>query len=234
MPFTTILFDLDHTLLDSDESERLAFADTMVNIGIESNDEHLATYQRINSSLWKRVELGELSPNEVKHLRFEQLLSVLDLDADAGYMAEHYVEALGAHGELYPGARELLDTVVGNAQLALITNGLRSVQRARIERLHLGDYFSAVAISGELGIAKPDPAIFHHLLAELDHPSAEECIIVGDSLSSDIAGGHNAGIATCWYNRSGSSSGDANPTIEVTSLDQVVSALGLPISPSGQ
>lgn len=227
MPFTTILFDLDHTLLDSDQSERLAFADTMVNIGIESNDEHLATYQRINSSLWKRVELGELSPNEVKHLRFGQLLQVLDVDADAGHMAEHYVGALGAHGQLYPGARELLDTVAGNAELALITNGLSSVQRARIERLGLADYFSAVVISGELGIAKPDPAIFHHLFAELDHPPIDECIIIGDSLSSDIAGGHNAGIATCWFNRSGSSRDGINPTIEVTSLDQIARSIGL-------
>ncbi|MDW3177078.1 MAG: YjjG family noncanonical pyrimidine nucleotidase [Acidimicrobiia bacterium] len=227
MGFTTVLFDLDHTLLDSDESERLAFEETMRSVGVGEPSDHLATYQEINVGLWKQVEASELSPNDVKWLRFERLLAALEVDADPIETSETYASALGTHGQLYAGARELLEQLGQRAALGLITNGIGEVQRARIERLQLNTHFSAIAISGELGISKPDPAIFDVILADLGSPTASDAIIVGDSLTSDIAGGLNAGIATCWYNRSGGTSGNVNPTFEVTSLDQIVPAIGL-------
>lgn len=227
MGFTTVLFDLDHTLLDSDESERLAFEETMRSVGVGEPSDHLATYQEINVGLWKQVEASELSPNEVKWLRFERLLAEVEVDADPIETSETYASALGTHGQLYAGARELLEQLGQRAALGLITNGIGEVQRARIERLQLNTHFSAIAISGELGISKPDPAIFDVILADLGSPTASDAIIVGDSLTSDIAGGLNAGIATCWYNRSGGTSGNVNPTFEVTSLDQIVPAIGL-------
>ena len=226
-----MLFDLDHTLLDSDASERLAFEATARSVGIEEPHRHLVAYQALNRALWKKVERGELSPNEVKTKRFEELVSMIDVDVDPVAMGEKYVNDLGAHGELYPGAIDVLEAVVETSQLALITNGIGAVQRARIERLGIGGFFSAIAISGELGMAKPDPAIFEHVFDMLGHTRDRSAggdrgaIIVGDSLSSDILGGHNAGIATCWFNRLNEPSGPIEPTMEVTALTQVAPAL---------
>ncbi len=227
MTFTTVLFDLDHTLLDSDESERLAFDVTMQTIGVADPSKILATYREINSGLWKQVELGEQSPNDVKVLRFERLLAMLNIDADPTWVSGQYASALGSHGELYAGALAMLTHVGQHAQLGLITNGIGQVQRARLERLQLSSHFAGIAISGELGVSKPDPAIFDLLLTDLGSPSMSDTVIVGDSLSSDIAGGQNAGIATCWFNRTAAPSMDAQPTFEVSSLDQIAPALGL-------
>jgi len=222
--FTTILFDLDHTLLDSDASEALAFDHTLRSIGVDEPAQHLDAYRTINSALWKRVELGELSPNEVKSLRFVQLLEHLGIDGDPEAMGQTYVGGLGSFGELYPGARELLDAC-SSARLGMVTNGIGAVQRARIERLDLGDYFEGVAISGEVGVAKPEPAIFDHLgFGALDPTTT---VMIGDSLTSDIAAGHNAGFATCWFDRHNAGIPTENPpTMTVTSLREISALLG--------
>lgn len=225
MAYTTVLFDLDHTLLDSDESERLAFSVTMQAFGVAEPSDHLRIYREINRELWASVERGERTPNDVKTLRFEQLIDLLDLAADPIEVADRYTGELGANGSLYPGVPEMLDEVGRSARLALVTNGIGSVQRARIDRLGLDDHVSAVAISGELGVSKPDAAIFDHVFAGLGGPDRSSAIIVGDSLTSDMAGGHNAGIATCWYNPHGAVTTEPTPTLEVRSIDEIAPAL---------
>lgn len=223
--YTTVLFDLDHTLLDSDESERLAFVQTLRSFEVDKPDAHLESYKRINSALWKAVERGERSPNEVKTLRFEQLLDELDLATDPVEVAERYTTELGAQGELFPGVSEMLHEVGSWAQLGLVTNGIGAVQRARVDRLGLDEHLSAIAISGELGVSKPNPQIFEHIFEELGRPDRSTTIMVGDSLSSDIAGGHNAEIATCWYNPHGAQALAPSPTLEVGSIDELAPAL---------
>jgi len=200
MSYETVLFDLDHTLLDSDTSERLAFSATLTAAGIFEPSSYLDTYQTINKALWSQVESGEINVNEVRNRRFEQLVEQLQLDASPDQLADDFVEGLGAHGDLYPGARAVLTQLSGSVQLGLITNGFGSVQRARIERLDLGSIFAAVTISGEVGVSKPKVEIFEHLFAQFDAADRSSSVIVGDSLSSDIQGGDNYGIDTCWFN----------------------------------
>lgn len=198
--YTHLLFDLDHTLLDSDESERLAYAHTMAMIGLPDPDDHFDRYVAINRAMWLAVEDGDLQPSEVRHRRFEQFLGELGVDADPQAMAEAFVDGLGRFGDLYDGAREVLDALAGRATLAMITNGLSEVQRARIERLGIGDYFHTVVISSEVGVTKPRREIFDLAFTGLGDPAPETALMVGDSLTSDIAGARNFGIDTCWYN----------------------------------
>ena len=132
--------------------------------------------------------------------RFEQLVAAAGLDADPVVMADAFVAGLGMHGDLYPGVRSVLETLTAQASLALVTNGLSEVQRKRIERLDLGRYFDAVVISSEVGAAKPSTEIFDIAFDLLGSPARESVLMVGDSLTSDIQGGINYGIATCWYN----------------------------------
>ena len=222
MRYSTLLFDLDHTLLDSDASEIAAYAHTMATIGLADPDDQFERYLRINHLMWAAVERGEIQPTEVRHRRFEQFVDELGLDADPHAMADAFVWGLGAHGELYDGARDLLDQLAGQASLAMVTNGLSEVQRARIERLDLGDYFDAIVISSEVGATKPRPRIFDTTFEALGHPAKATALMIGDSLTSDIRGGSDYGIATCWYNRRGQQAGpDDVVTHEITDLGHI-------------
>jgi YjjG family noncanonical pyrimidine nucleotidase len=226
MAYETILFDLDHTLLDSDESERQAYAHTAAKAGLDDPDRHFPTYVTINRRMWKLVEAGEMQPGEVRHRRFEEFNDVVRLDADPYAMAEHFVWALGAHGDLYPGADEVLAACASRASLGLVTNGLSDVQRSRLSRLGIGDYFDVIVISSEVGVTKPRADIFDIAFDQLGDPPRDTSVMVGDSLTSDIAGGRNAGIDTCWYNphRNRAEPG-TEPTHEVNRLPDLIDVL---------
>ncbi|NNC81830.1 MAG: noncanonical pyrimidine nucleotidase, YjjG family [Acidimicrobiales bacterium] len=225
MAYRTVLFDLDHTLLDSDTSMKLAFDHTLKSAGIAPKSDHFPIYDRINQGMWAAVERGETSPNAVKVARWEQFALELGAVVDPLDLAATFVEGLSQFGELYDGARALLDDVRERATLGLVTNGLSEVQRARIERLELGHYFSSIAISGELGVAKPDNAFLDVVFAELSQPERSTTVIVGDSLTSDMAAGHNYGISTCWYNPEGKPPPDQPPTYEASDFDEIRSHL---------
>ena len=197
-----MLLDLDHTVFDSDTSEAVAFERTLRAAGLDHPDEHFATYDRINRALWAGVEQGTVDPNDVRLLRFQRLVDDVGLDADPVWLADEFVAGLGAHGELLPGAEAMLDLLDSMTSLAMVTNGIGEVQRTRIERLRLAKYFDAIVISGEVGVSKPGRRIFDLTFELLGHPSRASTVMVGDSLTSDIAGGAGYGIPTCWYNPS--------------------------------
>lgn len=200
MAYTTILLDLDHTLFDTDTSEAAAFEQTMVAAGVLEPRRYFAAYQNINLALWAAVERGELPAQQLRTRRFELFVAEHRLDADPLQMADDFVVGLGANGSLYDGAYEVIERLSQQATLAMVTNGLGEVQRARIERLGIGDYFDAIAISAEVGTAKPGTEIFDIVFSALGRPPKDSALMVGDNLSADIKGGANYGIATCWYN----------------------------------
>ena len=230
LTYSTLLLDLDHTLFDSNASEALAFEQTLGLAGLANPNDHLPTYTAINGPLWAAVERGEITTSEVRMRRFEQLIAALGLDADPAVMADNFVAGLANYGELYPGVKAVLDNLAGRTSLSLVTNGLQEVQRRRIERLGIGRYFDAVVISSEVNAAKPSTKIFDIAFERLGGPAKQTTLIVGDSLTSDMQGGRNYSIATCWYNRHGDA---ANPTgpgdlvdHEITDLDQLPSVVG--------
>lgn len=199
--YTALLFDLDHTLLDSDASEALAFAHALGDVGVDEPARYLPAYLAINRALWVQVERGEITPGFLRVERFARLVAATGIEASAEGLADAFVYGLGEFGELYAGVPAMLDALaaVPGVSLAIVTNGLSEVVRARVRRLALARYFPIIAVSSELGTAKPAPAIFEHALAGLG-AAKHAALIIGDSLSSDMQGGRNAGIATCWYN----------------------------------
>lgn len=222
--YSTILFDLDHTLYDSDESERLAYAHTAATFGLADPDAHFGTYVDINRAMWAAVERGELQPTDVRHRRFEQFNATVGLDADVEEMATAFVWGLGAHGTLYDGAADVLAALASRASLGLITNGLGDVQRSRLSRLGIADYFDSIVVSSEVGVTKPRPEIFDVAFEQLGHPDKATTVMVGDSLTSDIAGGAGYGIATCWYNPHGKPlAPDSAPTHQIGALSELLS-----------
>ena len=223
MRYETILLDLDHTLFDSDTSEQTAFAQTLLTAGVIEPMRYFVAYQTINLKLWAAVERGDVLQQQVRTQRFERLVAQENIDADSLQLADDFVAGLGANGSLYDGAREVLDSLSSKASMALVTNGLSEVQRARVDRLGIGEYFDAIVISAEVGAAKPGTEIFDIVFEALDSPSKDSALMVGDSLSSDMQGGANYGIATCWYNPNGQSVQRANQVAhEISDLAELL------------
>ncbi len=220
--YTHILFDLDHTLFDTEASLKLAFTDAMARVGVDPTG-HYPTFQTINSRLWKQVEAGTITPDAVHTRRFEELTELLHLDGDPAAMAEGFAGGMQAHGELYPGTFETLELLKPTLTMALITNGISHIQRGRIERLEIAHFFESITVSSEIGWAKPDPEIFRATLDSIGNPPLESVLMVGDSLSADITGGNSFGLHTCWYNPNQLvSSVQISPTYVVSSLSEIV------------
>lgn len=227
MPYTTLLFDLDNTLFDASSCEPAAFEYALTAGGVTEPKRYWETFSDINNALWDAVVRQELTPNEVQARRFGDLVTVAELAADPTVLADEYVTGMGALGELYPGARQVLSGLGRRAALALVTNGLGEVVRARIARLELEPLFEAVIISGEVGASKPSPEIFALAFEALGQPERETALMIGDSLSSDIAGATGFGIATCWYNPAGKARPhDVVINHEIAALDELPPLVG--------
>jgi 2-haloacid dehalogenase len=222
MRYSTILFDLDGTLFDYDASEAKALESAFKDFKLPFKDNVIPTYRELNARLWKQFEEGTLSQKIIKVRRFEQLGAALDLIFDAEEFSHKYLLHLSEGTDLINGARELIESLSDTLDLVLITNGLTIVQRPRIRNSGIEQHFREVIISEEVGYAKPDAKIFDITFERLGFPAKENALIVGDSLTSDIAGGINYGIDTCWFNPNNSNgNNDVNYTYEIKELSEL-------------
>jgi 2-haloacid dehalogenase len=220
--YSWLLFDADGTLWDYDKAEAKSLSSAFVQSGIPFETDFGELYRKINGQLWVDFEQGKISQLDLRHERFGRLFSALGIKADAHAFSELYLRNLGNTTDLIDGALELLQALEGRFQMLLITNGIPNVQRSRLSQSPIEPFFEAVIISGEVGVAKPDPAIFDAAFAAMGHPEKKETMIIGDSLSSDIRGGINYGIDTCWYNPWKLPGPDIRSTYEIHALDQLL------------
>tara|TARA_Y100000768_G_scaffold326008_1_gene263171 strand:+ start:1049 stop:1729 length:681 start_codon:yes stop_codon:yes gene_type:complete len=200
MPYEVALFDLDSTLFDSALSEKLALAASLEVYKISVSDEIRNRYRSINSQLWSDFENKRIALPELRIERFQQLCDEFSFKIHAEELANVYETNLGKFGGPYYDAEKLLTNVKKRSKVGLITNGLESVQKARLSNFDLNRYFDVILISGECGMSKPDPSIFQASLDLLEHSRKDSVLMIGDSLSSDIAGARNFGIDSCWFN----------------------------------
>ncbi len=195
-----VLFDLDDTLLDFHKAEAVAIRRTLAAVGTPATDETVARYSAINDAHWKRLEKGELTRTQVLTGRFAQLFAELGLDFSPDDAWHIYEKNLSEGHWFIEGAEDLLKTLAPRYTLCLVSNGTASVQDKRIKSAGIAHYFEEIFISQRVGVNKPAAAFFDHCFAALPHLDRNHTIIVGDSLTSDILGGRNAGIRTCWFN----------------------------------
>ena len=197
-----ILLDLDDTILDFKWAENQALTGTLTAFGIEPTEEVCSRYREINWDFWHALERKEVTREQLKVGRFRQLLSELGKEGDPAAMGEMYLQRLG-HGHCFlPGALETLNVLREKYRLFLVSNGNPPVQYPRLKSAGITDYFEKLFISMEIGHNKPSAEFFDHCFANIPGFEKEKAIIVGDSLFSDIRGGINAGIKTCWVNPS--------------------------------
>ena len=225
MRYETVLFDADQTLLDFHKSEYEAIREVLRLSGIAPDDENVKLYSEINSSLWKALERGEIEKDVLVYRRFELLLEQLGVEGDAKKMSEAYVTALSQKGYLLDGAKEMCECLYGRVKMYIVTNGLEKVQRGRYKICGIGKYFNGIFISGVIGAEKPSVKFFEHVAANIEGFDKSKTLIVGDSLTSDIKGGIDFGIDTCWYAPGGDVSTDHNITFVARSFDDVLKCI---------
>lgn len=195
-----VLMDLDDTLLDFHLSEAWALGKTLSFLGVEPSEETIRRYSDINDSLWKNLEQGKITRERLLVERFEILFSELGEKISAHDAWKKYESLLSQTHFLVPNAIELLESIYKNHNLYIVSNGTASVQHGRIGCSEIAKYFKEIFISQEVGINKPQKEFFDYCFERIPDFSKDKAIIVGDSLTSDIKGGNNAGISTCWYN----------------------------------
>jgi 2-haloacid dehalogenase len=218
-----LLFDADGTLFDYDHAEGIALKQAFQSVNTAYRDEYLAIYRRINQQLWLALERREITPAVLQVRRFERLLETLGVTGSPLEISAAYLEQLALRTELVDGAYEVLQTLRATCRLAIVTNGLQAVQRGRLARSAIRDFISELIISEEIGAAKPKPAYFDIAFARLGNPAKGDVLIVGDSLTSDMQGGADYGLATCWYNPAGEPRPSALPiTYEIKHLRELL------------
>ena len=213
MKYQWLLFDIDGTLLDFDRAEANALKFTFDQIGHPFEPSYFDVYKEINARLWELLEAGRVSSEELRTRRFSQLLEAIQLQQDPDGMADRYLDNLARQAIPMDGAQEVVSTLSELARMMLITNGLKDVQRPRLRRSPIGGYFEDIVISEEVGVAKPHPRIFEEAFRRMQQPAKEEVLIIGDSLSSDIKGGLDFGIDTCWLNVKGRPADPSIPSV---------------------
>ena len=217
-----LLFDLDDTLFDFHKAEKIALTKTLVHFGIDPTEETLALYSTINAAHWKRLELGEISREEVKVGRYRELFKTIGVECDPVKATAYYESMLAIGHYFMPGAPELLEELYGKYRLYIVSNGTAKVQEGRIGSSGIAKYMDGIFISQVLGANKPDKQFFDICFAEIPDFSLSETVIIGDSLSSDIKGGINAGITTVWFNPKGiENDNDIKPDYTIKELSEV-------------
>lgn len=197
---THLLLDLDGTVLDFEASQAHALREVVAELGVEWVEEHAATYARINVALWESYERGEIEASELRATRWRRYLRALEVEGDVDQVGEDYLRRFAAGAHLIEGAAEAVAALADRMTIVAVTNGFGDVQHERLERSGLAPHLAGVVVSDEVGAAKPHPEIFDVAFRVAGHPARERVAIVGDSLTSDIAGGRAYGITTIWVN----------------------------------
>lgn len=217
-----VLLDLDDTLLDFHQAEHIAIAKTFAHFGIEPEERIIRRYSEINAAQWKRLERGEIDREQVLVGRFALLFDELGLNFSSREAKSTYENFLSQGHYFVPGAEALLDALHEKYRLFICSNGTAVVQEGRLKSAGISPYFEEIFISEEIGYNKPNPDFFVRCFERIPGFCRDKAIMIGDSLTSDILGGINAGIRTCWFNPQGSPGReDIIPDYELGKLEQV-------------
>jgi 5'-nucleotidase len=218
MKWDWIFFDADETLFTFDSFGGLQrmFLDYSVTFTAED----FKDYQAINKPLWVEYQNGAITALQLQHQRFQGWAERLRVAP--GDLNNAFLNAMAEICAPLPGAVSLLSALKGKVKLGIITNGFTALQQTRLERTGFRDYFDLLVISEQVGVAKPDPRIFDYALEQAQNPDRSRVLMVGDTAESDILGGINAGLSTCWLNANGRALPEGiNPTWTVTSLTEL-------------
>ncbi len=226
--YNWLLFDADNTLWDFQQSELFSFEKAFKDFHIPYKANYLEVYHKINHQCWSDFEKGLLSQEKLRTVRMELLLKELNIDADFVAFSQSYQQNLANTAFMIDGARALLEDLSKEFTLVMITNGLKEIQRGRLKNTAIEPFFQSIVISDEIGTAKPQKAFFDYTFEQMQHDNKADVLVIGDSLSSDIKGGNDYGVDTCWFNIfAKDKDAEIVPTYEIEDLGELRGIVGI-------
>lgn len=225
--YTTILWDVDGTLLDFHYSQRVALKRCLETIGIEMTELMLGRYSQINDSFWKRLELGEITKKQLLEGRFVKFFEEFNIcGADPEGFRKEYQEHLGNAYAYIDDSLTICKMLYGRVKQYVVTNGVTATQVNKLKLSGFYDIMEELFISEQIGAPKPQKEYFDYCFSHIIEQDRSKILLVGDSLTSDIKGGVNAGIKTCWYRPDGTENQyDFKPDYEIDDLHQIFEIL---------
>jgi len=198
---TTILWDVDNTLLDFNYSMRNSLKQCFRTVGLKTTEAMLDRYAEINEGWWKRLERGEVTKQQLLNGRFVDFFAEFGLEElDVERFRKDYQRNLGTIYSYLDDSLTICKALQTKFKQYVVTNGVASTQRSKLNLSGFTDVMEKLFISEEIGHNKPERDFFTCCLEQIEEKNPEKILIVGDSLTSDIQGGNSVGIKTCWYN----------------------------------
>ncbi len=221
--YKIILFDSDNTLYDHYIHERTAIFCAFSQYGVKLSEEQYLLYTKINDDIWKEFERGITYDGGPLIERFRRFSKESGIQLSPSDINELYIEALSNQCSPFPESEAVCRALSKTHTLYIITNGTESVQLKRYASSPLRPYFSGIFTATSIGIQKPQAEYFRRVLEKIGNPSPDEVIVIGDSLTSDILGGINSGLDTCWYNpKHKENTLELSPTYEIDKLTALI------------
>ena len=220
MKYTTLFFDADDTLLDFHAAEEHALELILRDHNIPFNEDTHTLYSRTNQEYWEAFERGEIPKSAIFVGRYKTFLERSGYTGDAEAIAKGYEEYLSRQPQLIAGAFDILKKLAAKYDVYILTNGAERVQERRLKDSGIADAVKGVFVSETVGVPKPEKGYFDYVFKNIRETDKQKILLIGDSQSSDILGGINAGIDTCWYNPRGKS-GKYSPTYEIKDLSEL-------------
>lgn len=222
MKYKNLLFDVDDTLLDFQDAQKGALKSLFESMDIPYNEETEKMYNTMNQTRWRQFEQGILTSEQVVNGRFGIFFNQLGIEVDSVEMERNYRQYLKEGIKPVENSLELVNSLSKQANLYIVTNGIAETQSYRLQKSGLIPYFKDVFISEELNAQKPSINFFNTVFSRIPYFNKEETAIIGDSLTSDIQGGINAGIDTIWYNPKRKEVKDpVIPTYDIAQLNEI-------------
>lgn len=201
MSYNCLLLDFDDTLVSFAQSERISLTKVYNKYNIPVTEENLEYYHTENEKLWRDFEKGKIKKKDIEKTRFQKVISKFGITGVSGdAMNRDYLNYLKNSAILMDGAMEFLEDIEDYCTIAIVTNGIDTVQQNRLKLSRVIDFADGVFTSEKVGYNKPDKRIFFAALKTLGVENNKKVLVVGDNLNSDIKGGINAGLDTCWVN----------------------------------
>ncbi len=197
-----LLWDVDGTLLDFKAAESAAIRRLFGEFSLgECTDEMIRRYSSINEGFWQRLEQNEITKQQVLIGRYEQFFAEIGVPVSlAEEFNRRYQVWLGDTIVFRDDSFSIVKSLQGKVRQYVVSNGTVVAQNRKLEASGLGKMMDGIFLSEALGVEKPNKAFFDAVMDRIRPEAPEEVMIIGDSLTSDIRGGNNAGIITCWYN----------------------------------
>ena len=221
-----VFMDIDNTLLDFDAAAQEGMERCFQDAGLTYEPEMFSVFKEENNKIWEKIEQGILTMDDLPCVRWQAILKKLGLEADGVAMEMLFRKCLFYSAVPVEGAKEILDHLHGKYILCTASNGPYEQQISRLKKADMLKDFDHCFVSEKIGVDKPDVRFFERCLEQLPGVKAEECMIVGDSLTADIAGGLAAGMETCWFCREKIEDKELKNVRKMHKADHVIKQLG--------